>query len=114
MNKFLVAIGVLLLVACFSKNEVTLPQSDLVLHISQEERENITCTIKYDSAQYQDIEKWFFSNQNGWEKKSATYLPNKVITGLKFKAITSGNLIIVEDFMVHDVDLKLVQLLSCI
>jgi len=118
MNKLLILISIGLLVSCTSKYEVSLPKTDLEIHISDRSQESVTrkkCMIQYNSEQYQNIKNWFAENQYGWESRPATYFTKKSIgDGKGFNVGISGGRVVIGNHMTRPSDKKIESLISCL
>jgi len=113
MNRVIIILTIVFLASCSSKHEITLPDSDLVLHIRLDNESDISCTIKHNSELYQNIQRWFSANQTHWKSRPATYLPRKIIVGAQFKATILRKSIVMDDFLAHDIDPVFYKSLSC-
>jgi len=118
MNKLLILISIGLLVSCTSKYEVSLPKTDLEIHISDRSKVSVTrkkCVIQYDSEQYQNIRNWFAENQQGWESRPATYFPEKsIVDGKGFNVSISGGRVVIGNHIIRPSDKKIESLISCL
>jgi len=113
MNRAIVIIVAVILASCASKNHFKLPNSDLKVSLQQESQLNNSCSVQIGSPEFISIQKWLSTNQSGWHKSPGSYLPNKIITGVGFKAQILKNSIVVNDLWVHAIDNVFYESIRC-